>query len=311
MDRHELAWAAGFFDGEGWANAVGQTGRRTRQPQAQINQSDNDAIPVALERFNRAVGVGRIGGPECKPGRMDRYWWIASSRSDVNRVAALLDPWLGDVKRREFDDAVGPRQRDFSPPHESAEWIAWAAGLYDGEGCSCLLDHRTHAGYKVPELSVTQSSAEGEPEVLVRFRDVVNAGHIDGPIDQPKPWLPVYRWKCGALHDVRVVLETIWPWLGPIKRAQAQVMLKVLDGQPVLPRGNPAWGNRKTHCVNGHEYTAARIRPYVPRSAGKQRRDSQQCLVCARDAARERYWRNKDRRPTRPPIDYRELRLTC
>jgi hypothetical protein len=219
MDRHELAWAAGFFDGEGWANAVAQAGRGTRQPHAQVNQSDREGIPAALERFHRS--------------------------------------------------------------------------LYDGEGCSCLLDHRSHSGYKVPELSVTQSSADGQPEVLVGFRDVVNAGHIDGPIHQTEPWLPVYRWKSGALHDVRLVLDRIWPWLGPVKRAQAQTMLQVLDTQPLLPRGNPAWGNRKTHCVNGHEYAAARIGLYVPRRGGTQPRDSHQCLVCMRDSARERYKRKR------------------
>lgn len=293
MDRHELAWAAGFFDGEGWANAVAQTGRRTRQPHAQINQSDNEGIPVALERFHRTVGVGRIGGPERKPSRIDRYWWVASSRSDVTHVAALLDPWLGDVKQRGFQDALGPRPRSPSPTPTSSEWIAWAAGLYDGEGCSCLLDHRSHPGYKIPELSVTQSSANGEPEVLVRFRDVVNAGHIDGPIDQPEPWLPVYRRKSGAITDVRGVLDTIWPWLGPVKRAQARSMLDVLDAQPLLPRGNPAWGNRKTHCVRGHEYATARLRRYVARGSGSQRRDSQQCLVCVRDYARAQYRRKK------------------
>lgn len=293
MDRHELAWAAGFFDGEGWANAVAQTGRRTRQPHAQINQSDSEGVPVALERFRRAIGAGRIRGPERKPGRINRYWWIVSSRPDVSRVATLLDPWLGDAKRREFEDAVGPCTRYVPSRLTSTEWAAWAAGLYDGEGCSCLLNHRSHDGHKMPELSVTQSSADGVPEVLVRFRDVVGAGHIDGPIDQPEPWRPVYRWKSGALTDVRLVLDAIWPWLGPVKRSQARTMLDVLDAQPSLPRGNPAWGNRKTHCLRGHEYASARIRPFVPRRGGSQRRDSEQCLVCVRDYAREQYRRKK------------------
>ncbi len=298
MDRHELAWAAGFFDGEGWANAVAQTGRNYRQPRAQINQSDGSGVPAVLQRFLSVVGVGRIGRPERKQGRIDRYWWIASSRPDVSRVAELLEPWLGDVKCREFEDALGPRPRSLSPFRSSSEWIAWAAGLYDGEGCSCLLDHRSHPGYRVPELSVTQSSADGEPEVLVRFRDVVNAGHIDGPIGQPEPWLPVYRWKSGALSDVRRVLEIIWPWLGPVKRAQARTMLNVLDAQPVLPRGNPAWGNRKTHCVRGHEYATARVRPYRSRGRGLPPRENHHCLVCLRDYAREH------RRTKRSAVDH-------
>ena len=298
MDRHELAWAAGFFDGEGWANAVAQTGRRTRQPHAQINQSDDHGVPAVLERFLRVVGVGRIGGPERKPDRIDRYWWIASSRADVSRVAELLDPWLGHVKRREFEDAVGPLSHNRSPIPTSSECVAWAAGLYDGEGCSCLLNHRSHRGHKIPELSVTQSSAHGVPEVLLRFREVVGAGHVDGPIDQPEPWLPVYRWKAGALADVRLVLAAMWPWLGPVKRGQARAVLEVLADQPSLARGNPAWGNRKTHCVNGHEYATARLRPYVSRGRGIPPRENHHCLVCLRDYAREQ------RRTKRSTVDH-------
>src|SRR5207247_4911519 len=64
MDRFDLAWAAGFFDGEGWANAVAQEGRKTKQPQARINQADPNGVPEVLLRFQRAVGgLGRIGGP--------------------------------------------------------------------------------------------------------------------------------------------------------------------------------------------------------------------------------------------------------
>ncbi|HET9810021.1 MAG TPA: hypothetical protein VFQ66_10005, partial [Candidatus Limnocylindria bacterium] len=138
MDRHELAWAAGFFDGEGWANAVAQKGRRTRQPHAQINQSDDYGVPGVLEQFLNVVGVGRISGPARKPDRIDRYWWIASSRPDVSRVAELLDPWLGDVKRFAFAAAL-----DASPPAQQwqparAEMLAWAGGLYDGEGSASL-----------------------------------------------------------------------------------------------------------------------------------------------------------------------------
>jgi hypothetical protein len=67
---------------------------------------------------------------------------------------------------------------------------------------------------------------------------------------------------------------------------QGQMMLDVMRSQPPLPRGNPAWGNRKTHCVNGHEYATARIRPFVGRGKNKERRDNKQCLVCLRDYAR-------------------------
>lgn len=164
-------------------------------------------------------------------------------------------------------------------------WRAWAAGLFDGEGSSYLLKHRTHPGYQVGELAVTQSSSVGSPDVLRRFALVVRAGHIAGPFTQRNATMHVYRWKAGAIKDVERVIAELWPWLGDVKRAQAQRVLDVLHAQSRLPRGNAEWGSHKTHCVHGHEYETARIRPYVGRGKGVQRRDSEQCLVCLRDYA--------------------------
>lgn len=56
MDREALAWAAGFFDGEG------HTGRAThgrKRPIVTITQVDRRV----LDRFRAAVGVGRVYGP--------------------------------------------------------------------------------------------------------------------------------------------------------------------------------------------------------------------------------------------------------
>ncbi|MGH2490676.1 MAG: hypothetical protein ACRDF9_04135 [Candidatus Limnocylindria bacterium] len=289
MDRHELAWAAGFFDGEGWAAK-----QKPRGVQARINQADPNGVPSALLRFQAALnGLGRIGGPTCEPERKEMYRWIVSSRGDVELLLELLRPWLGPIKLLQLARATGRAVSPAAATRGDDEWRAWAAGLFDGEGCSALLSHRTHAGYMSGELSVTQSSLVGSPEVLRRFAVVVGGGYISGPYPQRNATMDVYRWKVAALSDVERVIAELWPWLGEVKRAQAQRMLDVLCAQAALPRGNPAWGNRKTHCVNGHEYATARIRPYVGRGVGEQRRDSKQCLVCLRDYARKQREKKK------------------
>jgi hypothetical protein len=287
MDRHELAWAAGFFDGEGWAGAVAKQGRRTRQPMAQINQSQEDGAPLVLTRFQNAVGVGRIGGPERKINRLDRYWWVASSRAHVAHVHGLLDPWLGDVKRSAFAVALGVPPAAPDEAWSESEQLAWAGGLYDGEGSASLAPHRTHEGHFSPEITVTQSGF-GVPQVLERFRSIIGRGHIDGPYSQEGATLPIYRWKASAIVDVEQVMYMLAPWIGSVKRDQARRVSRVLVEQGRLPRGNAAWGNRKTHCIHGHEYATGRVRPFVPRAGGTQRRDSQQCLACVRDYARAR-----------------------
>lgn len=290
MDRTELAWAAGFFDAEGWAAPSG------RSVQARINQADAEAMPEVLERFRAAVGVGSLTGPYLEAEKLPLYSWTASSRADVAQTHERIAPWLVGVKRAQFEHALGVQANvDLTPTPD--ELRAWAAGLFDGDGSTYFAKHRTHAGYLRAEAAITQSSRDGPPDVLVRFIGVgAGVGHIYGPYGGDESSEPVYRYKAQRLQDVDLVTLTIWPWLGTVKRAQATSVIETVRAQPVLPRGNPAWGNRKTHCVNGHEYATARIRPFRARKGGAERRASKQCLACVRDSARR--WRQRKRSTT-------------
>jgi hypothetical protein len=289
VDRNELAWAAGFFDGEGWASAVRQQGRGTTQPQARVNQADPAGVPEVLERLQVALGgLGRIGGPYVDEGRIDLYSWTVSSRPDVEQLHHLMLPWLCGVKLREFAVALGRPAARSRMAGRGDDWRAWAAGLYDGEGSTYLTNHRTHAGYRNAEARVTQSAPGATPEVLSRFQEIVGCGRIYGPYVQDVAHQLVFRWNASAFGDIDAMLTLIWPWLGAVKRAQATAVRDVMRAQPQLPRGRPEWGNRKTHCIRGHEYATSRIRPYVPRGKGEAPRDSHQCLVCAREQAKTR-----------------------
>lgn len=284
--RQERAWAAGFFDGEGWA-AARRRGIR-RYPVAMINQAGSSGVPEVLVRFRAAVGgIGSIRGPLVKPGRRDLYRWCASSRGDVRCVYECLRPWLGSVKRTQFRDALSiPAVHEMPVSSSAEEQRAWAAGLFDGEGSTMRMPHRSHVGYFIAEAAVTQSGDAGAPQVLSRFRAAVGGlGKIYGPFKQKRARKGVYRWRVGMQQDIEAVVHLLWPSLSDLKRAQAEEVLVVLRSQPPLPRGNPAWGSHKAHCVHDHEYATARVRPYVSRRGGTQRRDSKQCLACSREQA--------------------------
>jgi hypothetical protein len=97
-DREELAWAAGFFDGEGCFSYQ----ERACYGVATISQID---VRV-LERFRDAVGMGTIYGPyDYKyPGRMSKkpQWnYRAFRREHVQAIAAMLWFQLGPVKREQ------------------------------------------------------------------------------------------------------------------------------------------------------------------------------------------------------------------
>ena len=250
---------------------------------------------MALLRFQAALGgLGRIGGPRREESRVDLYRWEVSSRADVERLQELLAPWLGAVKLTQFADALGQRVPSSTPAERTEEWRSWAAGLYDGEGSLCLLAHRTHEGYRIPEMSVTQLAERGTPEVLTRFMAIVGRGRVYGPYVQEGAHAAVYRWKTGARRDIEEVFTMLEPRLGPVKRQQAANVFAVICAQRPLPRGRPEWGSHKTHCIRGHEYSKTRLRPFVPRGAGIQPRDSEQCLQCAREQARARREQKKE-----------------
>ena len=282
MDEHELAWAAGFFDGDGWAASVRYGRRSSRRPMAQINQADASGVPEVLTRFRDAVGVGRVAGPKIEAGRQDIYRWVASSRGDVRRTGELIGPWLSSEKRGQFRSAVGITF-DESP----LDSFAWAAGLFDAEGSTSLSDHQSHAGYKVIEAAITQGGHDSVPEELRRIHSVLRRGNVSGPYAQAGANELVYRWRTSRVDDVRSVLHLILPRLGAVKRKQAILALRVIDAQPSLNRGRPDWGAHKSHCIHGHEYATARVRPYVSRG-GIRRRESKQCLACSRHQAGQR-----------------------
>jgi hypothetical protein len=113
VDTHELAWAAGFFDGEGSIVLP----RGATSIALQIGQADRRP----LERFHAAVGdLGRIEGPTPPnpPGRLVMHRWRVGKWRDAQAVIALLWPFLAQPKRerigtvmRDFNARIGPRLR--------------------------------------------------------------------------------------------------------------------------------------------------------------------------------------------------------
>jgi hypothetical protein len=98
--REALAWAAGYFDGEGHVAVSRRTGRdrANHTLRVDISQTRN---PSDLRRFRDAVGVGRINGPYAKKNPLWSEHWVFSAHGfeKVQHIIATLWPWLGEKKR--------------------------------------------------------------------------------------------------------------------------------------------------------------------------------------------------------------------
>lgn len=102
----ELAWAAGFWDGEGYSGLVRIKNKKAAmRPIATVAQTD---IRV-LERFKNAVGLGQIRGPyqPSNPNASPSYQW--SSGGTFTRLLKMyecLSPYLSDVKLNQMKDVL-------------------------------------------------------------------------------------------------------------------------------------------------------------------------------------------------------------
>lgn len=99
--RESLAWAAGFFDGEGTTAmrlVLGRPGRMVLT----ITQADDRVLRI----FGQAIGIGRLNGPYVsrRVGRehcKQTFQFTISNFEGVQHAVASMWPWLGEAKREQ------------------------------------------------------------------------------------------------------------------------------------------------------------------------------------------------------------------
>src|SRR5687768_6141703 len=100
IDIQEVAWAAGFFDGEGCTTRSSHRNGVSRPPNLTVTQVDRRS----LERFQAAVagmGVIRAVRRRADPRQRDQHVWVTTNWIQIQAVIALLWKFLGPRKREQ------------------------------------------------------------------------------------------------------------------------------------------------------------------------------------------------------------------
>ena len=101
----ELAWAAGFFDGEG-STSVLYPGKSKVRPEGyaclHMKVPQKDSRP--LHRFREAVGCGSVTGPYLQ-GECEIYSWQLGGKM-ARPVLDTLWPYLSEPKREQAAAAI-------------------------------------------------------------------------------------------------------------------------------------------------------------------------------------------------------------
>jgi len=109
VNREDLAWLAGFFDGEGCVS-VSQRDRKQGSYSAlrlQITQCDR----APLDKTKSILGFGNVNGPypsfshhksaTRKAGKL-KWSYNTSGFERVQATIAMMWPWLGEQKKRQY-----------------------------------------------------------------------------------------------------------------------------------------------------------------------------------------------------------------
>jgi hypothetical protein len=94
MNLIELAWSAGFFDGEG---CVCFKTPKSMLPYMGISQQNREV----LDRFQAAVRIGKVYGPYFHPSGKSVFTFAAAGHEKVQAIIAQLWNNLGIVKRKQ------------------------------------------------------------------------------------------------------------------------------------------------------------------------------------------------------------------
>lgn len=98
--------------------------------------------------------------------------------------------------------------------------LAWAAGLFDGEGSTCPAGRTRVDGHR-PSLRMTLSQKNTGPELLLRFQHAVGEGRVKQRVDRPGVW----TWTCIG-EPCKNVLRLLSPFLSFPKLDQAEQVLE-------------------------------------------------------------------------------------
>ena len=244
MTDRDIAWAAGFFEGEGTVSGYLPRHRRTRTVQVAAYQGTQDGPPLLLQRFRDALGCGGIVGPY--RGRL--FHWTTKRIESVETTCRVLWSDLSPERREQFARAFRGSERwehfgrdlaaHSSRSHTRMRELAWAAGLFDAEGS-------IHTS-RYPRLELAQASQTGQPHSsLLRFHAAVGGiGRVSGPRTLKSDWsrLPQFRWEASSFETVQAVLALLWNDLGAVKRSDAR---RALDRKSRTDRrgGTPRRGD--------------------------------------------------------------------
>lgn len=111
----------------------------------------------------------------------------------------------------------------------SREDVAWAAGVFEGEGFVGTYDYRSHRPSWMMSVEMT------DEDVVRKLHRVIGLGKVYGPIERKNGagagWLPTWKWQLARRDQIYAVCAALFPFMG--KRRRARMAQAIQELPPV------------------------------------------------------------------------------
>lgn len=149
--------------------------------------------------------------------------------------------------------------------------LAWAAGVFDGDGCIDLSDYRS------PRCTLIMT----DDDVVRRFHTIIGTGSVSF-VPGRKGRKDAWRWTASGFRSGQYVIAVLWHQLGERRRTKA---LEVLFASAQAP------ARRKDFCKRGHDLSDPKTTAITPLPGGKVHR---KCRLCMRINSAAHYHLRKE-----------------
>lgn len=165
--------------------------------------------------------------------------------------------------------------------NRTAEQVAWAAGLFEGEGYM--------TGGRPPSrpnrVQVVVGLAMKDRDIVERFAAVAGCGSISERPPAKENWSLIFDWRVSEAEKVRDVVSLLLPFMGERRRAKADEVLRLCA--EIRPHNE-----KKTRCPAGHELAGSNLvlEPFTKNGVAYTAR---RCKACRRRQALARETRRR------------------
>ena len=168
MKSDDLAWLAGFLEGEGAFNCE-TSGRGYRRIRIAVTSTDRDVV----EHLTRIVSGSRFNGPYAPSngslGKKPTYRWVLAIRPLALDLAKQLRPLMCERRQEQIDVLLAhavahPALRTVGAPALHGTRIRYA------RGCNCEACHEAVNAYQRDRRAIRKAAAGRSPRQAFQRR---------------------------------------------------------------------------------------------------------------------------------------------